>query len=134
MLDDFASGLQTIKKGRHLFAVLALSIVLWSTFALSNFLVFRSFSLDLPYYAPFFFLVFQVLGVTLPSSPGFIGTYHAAVVVDFTSFDVSHERALSVAITMHAAFFFPFIAAGLFFLWRENLSMRTLISVNTTNA
>ena len=54
-------------------------------------------------------------------------------VAAFTAFDVSQEMALSVAITMHAAFFFPFIVAGLFFLWRENLSMGTLISMDKTN-
>jgi hypothetical protein len=126
---SFISGLQAIAWGQHLLGIGMLSVVLWLAAAYSNFFILQSFGLHLPLYAPFFFLVVQILGVVVPSSPGFIGTYHAAVIVGFTVFQVSPELALSVAIIMHAAFFFPFILLGLLFLWRENLSLRTLWSV-----
>jgi uncharacterized membrane protein YbhN (UPF0104 family) len=94
--------------------------------ALSNFLILCAFGLHLPLYAAFFFLVVQILGVMIPASPGFIGTYHAAIIAGFTVFEVPQELALSVAIIMHATFFFPFILVGLIFLWWENLSLRDL--------
>lgn len=134
VVDNFGAGMQTIKTGRHLFATLALSLVLWTTYALSNYLVLAAFSLQLPVYASFLFLIFQALGVTLPSSPGFIGTYHAAVVVGFALFGVSQDMAFGVAIVMHAAFFFPFIVLGFFLLWRENLSLRSLSSLDAAPA
>jgi uncharacterized protein (TIRG00374 family) len=126
MLKAFALGLQGLNKGRHVLSVLGLSLSLWTAMALSNFLILCAFDLHLPLYAAFFFLVVQLLGVMIPASPGFIGTYHAAIIAGFTVFDVPPELALSVAIMMHATFFFPFILVGLIFLWWENLSLRDL--------
>jgi uncharacterized protein (TIRG00374 family) len=125
-LQSFALGLQAIKTGWHLVAILGLSLLLWSVIALSNLLMFHAFNLHLPLFAAFFILVVQVLGAMIPSSPGFIGTYHAAVVAGLAVFEVTQELAFGVAIMMHAAFFFPFILVGLIFLWGESLTLREL--------
>ena len=94
--------------------------------AFSNLLIFYAFDLHLPMFAAFFILMVQILGVLIPSSPGFVGTYHAAVVAGLAVFEVTQELALSIAILMHAAFFFPCILVGLIFLWGENLTLREL--------
>ena len=129
-IESFAFGLRTIRSGHQAITVFLQSLLLWLAFAASNYLILEAFSLQLPLYAALLFLLFQVLGVTLPSSPGFIGTYHAAVVAACSLFNVSNEMALGVAITMHAAFFFPFIIAGFVFLWREDLTLRSLRSLD----
>jgi uncharacterized protein (TIRG00374 family) len=131
-LTSFVSGLQTLKRREGLVPTIILSCLLWTMFALSNLLILRSFDLRLPTYSAFVILVFQILGVTVPSSPGFIGTYHAAVIAGLSVFGVSQELAVSVAIIMHAAFFLPFILAGLFFVWKENISFQALRSVRTS--
>jgi uncharacterized protein (TIRG00374 family) len=129
-LASFALGLQALNQGWHMITVLVLSLLLWAVVAFSNVFVFYGFELQLPLTAAFFILVVQILGVVIPSSPGFIGTYHAAVVAGLAVFEVAPELALSIAIMMHAAFFFPFILVGLVFLWRESLSLRELRAVN----
>ncbi|MDY6989590.1 MAG: lysylphosphatidylglycerol synthase transmembrane domain-containing protein [Thermodesulfobacteriota bacterium] len=127
---SFALGLQSIQFSWHLAIILLYSILLWTAFAFSNFFVLRALHFNYHPATAYFILLFQVLGVTLPSSPGFIGTYHAAVVAGLSAFDISFEQALSVAIVMHAAFFFPFIAFGLLFLWKENMSFSHIRSMN----
>ena len=129
-LISVAQGLQVLRQRESLVRIIILSILLWSLFALGNLLVLHSFGLHLPVYASFLILVFQILGVTLPSSPGFIGTYHAAVIAGLAVFGISQELALSVAIVMHITFFLPFIMIGLFFLWKENLSAQDIWSAN----
>ena len=131
---SFLAGLQTVREGRHVLAVVSTSFLLWSTFALSNALLMRAFSLSLPWWTGCVLLLFQALGVTLPSSPGFIGTYHAAVLAGLSLFGVTGELALGVAVAMHAAFFFPFIALGLCFAWRENLSFGALYRIGHEDA
>jgi len=130
ILASFSLGLQSIAVNWHLAIILLYSILLWSAFAFSNFFVLRSLHFDCHPALAFFILLFQVLGVTLPSSPGFIGTYHAAVVTGLSAFGISLEDALSAAILMHAAFFFPLIGCGLLFLWKENMSFSDMRSVN----
>jgi uncharacterized protein (TIRG00374 family) len=132
-LRSFAVGLDAIKQGWNLVSIILLSLLLWLAVGLSNSLVFYAFDLQLPLFAAFFILVVQVVGVMIPSSPGYVGTYHAAVIAGLAVFEVTREMALSVAIMMHAAFFFPFILAGLFFLWGESFTFRELSSVKAQN-
>jgi hypothetical protein len=129
-LDSFTLGLQSIQWSWHLAVIVLYSILLWTAFAFSNFFVLRALGFGCDPAIAYFILLFQVLGVTLPSSPGFIGTYHAAVVAGLSIFSMSFEDALSTAILMHASFFFPFIVCGLLFLWKENISLSDIRSVN----
>lgn len=125
-LKSFKKGLSILRKGRYTYIIVCLSIFLWISYAFTNLIVLHSFNLQLPIIAAFYFLIFQIIGVSIPSSPGFIGTYHASVIAGFTIFMVSRELALSVAIIMHGIFFFPFIFLGLFFLGKEGLSFKKL--------
>ncbi|HEY7490862.1 MAG TPA: lysylphosphatidylglycerol synthase transmembrane domain-containing protein [Candidatus Tectomicrobia bacterium] len=127
---SFVLGLQVFRSGRHVVAMCVLSILLWSMVAFSNVCVFYAFELRLPFIAAFLVLGMQMLGVTIPAAPGFIGTYHAAVVAGLAVFEVATELALSMAIVMHATFFFPFLLIGLLFLWWESLSLRDLRAAN----
>jgi uncharacterized protein (TIRG00374 family) len=122
VIHSFAAGLQSIQLSWHLVPIFLYSIMLWSAFALSNFFVLHSLSFDFHLSTAYYILLFQVLGVALPSSPGFIGVYHASVVAGFAALNMTAEHALSAAILMHAAFFFPFISLGILFMWRENMS------------
>lgn len=125
-LVSFASGLQAFRNGRHMAPMFLLSLTIWGLQVFSNWLIFLAFDLHLPILAAFFILFVQIVGVMIPSSPGFIGTYHASVIAGLGYFGVAQDLALSVALSMHAAFFFPCIGVGLIFLWSENLSLRQL--------
>lgn len=115
-------GLVGFTPGRQLLAMGVLSVLLWAGQILSNFLILLAFDLQLPAYTATVILVMQAVSVAVPSLPGFIGTYHAAVVAGLALFGIGQELGLSVAVMMHAAFFFPLIGLGLGCLWRENLS------------
>jgi uncharacterized protein (TIRG00374 family) len=129
MLSTFAAGLQTLQRGHHLLPILGLSLFLWTVVGLSNMLVLQAFDLHFSLSGIAFLLVLQTFGATIPSGPGFIGTYHAAVMVALSVFNIPHERALSVALVMHASFFLPFIVIGLIFLWKESLSLHDLWAI-----
>jgi hypothetical protein len=131
MLSTFAVGLQTLKQGHHLLPIVGLSFFLWLVVGLTNMLVLQAFDLYFPLYAIGLILVLQSFGAIIPSGPGFIGTYHAAVMVALAVFGVTQELALSVALVMHASFFFPFIVVGLIFLWTESLSLHDLWVIKT---
>lgn len=126
VLMSFAGSLQAFRRVRHLAPIVSLSLAIWCLQVLSNWLIFLAFGLRLPALAAFFVLFVQIVGVTVPSSPGFIGTYHASVIAGLGYFGLTPDVALSVALSMHAAFFFPCIAVGFVFLWTENLSLRQL--------
>ncbi|MFQ5893060.1 MAG: lysylphosphatidylglycerol synthase transmembrane domain-containing protein [Nitrospinota bacterium] len=129
MLDAFVEGLEVIRRGWHLVPILGLSAVAWSAQAVSNWLVLLAFNLNLSLGAAFFLVAVQVFGVMIPSSPGFIGTYHAASILALAAYGVGREVALSVSIVMHLLFFVPVTVTGFAYLWVENLTFREMTHV-----
>ncbi len=126
VLDGFVQGLEVVRGGWHLVPILALSIVAWSIQAVTIWLVLLAFHLKLSLGAAFFILAVQSFGVMIPSSPGFIGTFHAASILAMTAYGVGREVALSASIVMHLVFFIPVTVAGLIYLWVENLTLHEM--------
>lgn len=125
-LDGFVQGLEVVRGGWHLVPILALSIAAWSIQAVAIWLVLLAFHLKLSLGAAFFILAVQSFGVMIPSSPGFIGTFHAASILAMAAFGVGREVALSASIVMHLLFFIPVTVVGLIYLWVENLTLHEM--------
>lgn len=126
MLDGFVQGLEVVRGGWHLVPILVLSVVAWSIQAVSVWLILLAFHLKLPLGVAFFLIAVQAFGVMIPSSPGFIGTFHAASILAMTAYGVGREVALSASIVMHLLFFIPVTIVGLIYLWVENLSFHEI--------
>ena len=68
----------------------------------------------------------------IPSSPGFVGTFDAAlarVLVDTSN--VSFSAATAYALIVHTVLFLPVIVAGGFIVWRAQLKPRWLWSATS---
>lgn len=126
-LGSFSDGLQTLGGRDFLPHLIITSLILWIAFGLYNFLIVLAFDLHLPLSVGFLLLVFQAFAVMIPSSPGFVGTYHAASVACLTLWGIAAEAALSVALVMHAGNFFITIAFGAGSLWVIGASLRDLL-------
>jgi glycosyltransferase 2 family protein len=125
-LESFSAGLQPLGRKEYLGQIIVTSIMLWGTYGLFNFLVVLAFQLQLPLTVGFLLVVFQAFAVMVPSSPGFVGTYHAASVACLTLWGVSPEVALSVALVMHAIGFFLTIGIGASYLWGIGVSLHDI--------
>lgn len=126
LLGSFISGFRLSSRPGELLALIITSALIWATATWPVDLLLKAFGLNLPFTAAMFILVFLVFAVMVPSSPGYIGTYHAACMYGLMAFNVSREMALSVALVIHAVNFFPVILLGFFFLWRERISFSSL--------
>jgi uncharacterized protein (TIRG00374 family) len=94
--------------GRHRAAMwMALSIAAWTIGAVGVFLVARSVGVDLEPLEAVFVASALALGVAIPSSPGYIGTYQLIAVEALGLLDVEPSQALAFSILMHASWFVP---------------------------
>jgi uncharacterized protein (TIRG00374 family) len=66
---------------------------------------------------------FVALGVSAPSSPGYIGVFEAAEVYALTRFPISEEVALAYAIIAHSLYLVITIALGAIGLMRDGQSL-----------
>jgi uncharacterized membrane protein YbhN (UPF0104 family) len=99
--------------GRHRAALwLGLSIIAWSIGAVAVYLVARAVGVGLEPLEAVFVAAALALGVAIPSSPGYIGTYQLIAVESLGLLDVDESQALAFSILMHASWFVPTTLIG----------------------
>lgn len=64
----------------------------------------------------------------VPSSPGYVGVYHAAATFALTSFGVDPAEALGVAVLIHALSYGILVVLGLVVLWVDGYSIADLLT------
>jgi uncharacterized membrane protein YbhN (UPF0104 family) len=97
---------------RRAAAWLLLSGCAWALSAGATLLVGRSLGIELSPLEAVFVTSALALGVAIPSSPGYIGTYQWLGVASLGLLDVRVNDALAFAILMQASWFVPTTLAG----------------------
>lgn len=126
LLGSFIGGIRLSPRKRHFAAVSVASATIWLFCLLSVDMTLRSFNIHLPVTASIFILILLVFAVMVPASPGFIGTYHYACYKGLSVFGIPETTSVSIALIMHATGFFPVIIAGLYYLWKNKISLNEL--------
>ena len=113
-------GLAVLRQPRALVPAAAWSVVAWLLSALFTFVVLRAFGLDLPPSAALFITAATSLAMIIPSSPGYIGVFHAIAIESLVNvFGADRDRAASYAQVQHAIFYLTPILIGGAYLWRR---------------
>jgi uncharacterized protein (TIRG00374 family) len=97
---------------RRLVLALALSVVAWGAWACAAGLVCRSLGISLSPAELVFVTAVINLGVVIPSSPGFIGTYQWLAVAALGVVGVGGDVAIAFALLMQAIWFIPTTIVG----------------------
>lgn len=119
VLRDVVDGLAQPMGRRRLVLAVGLSVLAWSAFALAAVLVARSVGVRLGVLDALFATAVLNLGVAIPSSPGFVGTYQWLGVASLGALGVGRSPALAFAILLQAAWYVPTTLAGAGLLaWR----------------
>jgi hypothetical protein len=85
----------------------------WLLSALVMYVVMRAFGLPVPLTAGLFVMCATSLGAIVPSSPGYIGVFHAIAIESLVSvFGVGRSDAASFALVQHAILYLTPIALG----------------------
>ncbi len=120
ILSHFTKGLNVFKNLKILMIISFWSAVIWVITALSNYFIFMAFGIYPHFIASFILLLFVAAGVMLPSAPGYIGVFQAAVVAAFGAMNhlgiIGHylntARVEALAMTLTANAFTPIIGIG----------------------
>ncbi|MCP4150776.1 MAG: flippase-like domain-containing protein [bacterium] len=110
-------GIVPLKNSTHYIMVFFLTLFIWVCYAASFQFIFYCFDMvstySLPWTAALVLLVVTTISVLVPSSPGYVGTYHFLCQLALGFFAVPKAASLSYAFIMHGINFFPVIIAGL---------------------
>jgi uncharacterized membrane protein YbhN (UPF0104 family) len=110
----FVDGFSALRSSRAVIQALTLTCLTRLVGMLTIQCWLWAFGLDLPLYAPLIVMVFLSIGTMVPSSPGFIGTFHVACAYALELLGVGPAMAASVAIAGHFMATVPWTIIGLF--------------------
>jgi len=118
----FVKALEILGSPTAFLRVFAWSLYLWLTIALLNSLVLAAFSL--PLRSAILLTSVVAVAVSVPSAPGYIGAFQLGCVLALKIFGIAESEALAFSIVLHLTQFVAIIGAGLYSLWRENMSLQ----------
>jgi glycosyltransferase 2 family protein len=112
VLRDVIEGIAEPMGRRRLAAAVVLSVVAWLAFAAAAVLVGRSVGVHLGVVDALLATAVINLGVAIPSSPGFVGTYQWLGVASLGLAGIGHSSALAFAILLQATWYVPTTVIG----------------------
>jgi len=122
-------GLAALGSWRTVIGLGAWSLLIWISAALQFYIVMWAVGLHLPFVAAWAVLCFTTLGMTVPSSPGYIGVFEYFTVLALSLFDMGRSEALGYALVLHAFSYLALLLLGGVAAWIEGYSYARLRGV-----
>jgi uncharacterized protein (TIRG00374 family) len=126
LIGHFIEGFRIVIDPGLLISVTLLSIVIWLVDVLAIYLLFLAFGLHLPVAAAFVLMIILIIGIAIPTAPGFIGNWHYFCILGLGLFGIPKTDALTFAIIYHALSIGIVIFLGLIFLPFNRFSVSDL--------
>ena len=127
---SFLRGLLILGERPALLPIALQTVAIWVLYLATAWMSARAAGITLSAIETGAVLVATVVAVSVPAAPGFVGTYHAAVVLvasDLLGHPVA--RAQAFAILSHAASWLPTVAIGALYLLRSSVRLSEIRSL-----
>ena len=122
LLDRFMDGLHCLRSGRDILMIFVTSLVIWLAETVKYWFVMHSFDFSVPFYVLMLMNGVVNLATTIPSAPGYVGTFDAPGIEVLEQFGVDRAVATSYTLVLHAALWLPITLLGFYYMGRESVS------------
>lgn len=121
---SFWQGLTSLRRTPHLGLIVFQSLLIWMI-CIANFWVMGA-SLEVYFNLYALLLIFFVTSaiVSVPSAPGYVGTYHAATIGILVFLGLELPKAQAVSVIMHAVGFIILTAFGLVYFLKYQINVK----------
>lgn len=126
LAERFIEGLDCLQSVPLSAMIFLLSIGAWLCEATMYFTLAQGFGLGLGFPAYMLTAAVANLGAMVPAAPGYIGTFDFGALASLRLFGANPGDAAGYVLVLHLALLLPVTLLGLVFLWRSNLSLRTV--------
>ena len=120
--ERFLGGLEALRTPKDAVMVLLTSVVIWLFETLKYWFVMQAFPFEVSFFALMLMNGIVNLATTIPSAPGYVGTFDAPGIALLQAYDVEKVIAVGYTLVLHAALWFPITALGLYYLAREGIN------------
>ena len=119
--ERFMAGLASLGSGSAVIMIFGTSIIIWLLETVKYWFVMHAFGFTVGFIVLMLMNGLVNLATTLPSAPGYIGTFDTPGIETLVAFGVERNLAASYTFTLHAALWLPVTVLGAYYFWREHL-------------
>jgi uncharacterized protein (TIRG00374 family) len=121
MVDRFLEGLAFLRSPFTVFMVLLTSVAIWLLETGKYWFVMHAFDFRVGFFALMLMNGVVNLATTIPSAPGYIGTFDTPGIAVLQAYGVDQATAAGYTLVLHVALWLPITALGAFYLAREGI-------------
>lgn len=119
--ERFLGGLESLRSPRDALMVFLTSVVIWLFETGKYWFVMHAFPFEVSFFALMLMNGVVNLATTIPSAPGYIGTFDAPGIAVLTAYEVERAVAAGYTLVLHVALWVPITVLGLYYMAREGI-------------
>lgn len=117
----FLDGLESLRSPFDVVMVFFTSVLIWLLETVKYWFVMHAFSFSVSFFALMLMNGVVNLATTIPSAPGYLGTFDLPGIAVLQAYNIPREIAASYTFVLHFALWFPVTALGLYYMFREGI-------------
>lgn len=133
IMNKFLDGLASLRSPFNVLMVFFTSVIIWLLETGKYWFVMRAFDFNVSFFALMLMNGIVNLATTIPSAPGYIGTFDAPGIAVLTAYGVDQATAAGYTLTLHAALWLPITLLGAYYLTREGIKWSDRLRSETEN-
>ncbi len=118
----FLEGIRSLSSPRDIGMIFLTSIFVWLMETVKYWFVMHAFPFEVSFLALMLMNGIVNLATTLPSAPGYVGTFDTPGIETLVAYGVGRDLAAAYTAVLHVALWVPVTAVGAWFFWREQLT------------
>ena len=123
----FLGGLASLRSPREALMVFLTSVVIWLLETGKYWFVMHAFPFEVSFFALMLMNGIVNLATTIPSAPGYVGTFDAPGIAVLAAFGVNRALAAGYTLVLHVALWVPITLLGAYYLAREGVKWGSVI-------
>jgi uncharacterized protein (TIRG00374 family) len=121
LFDRVVAGLQSLRSPRDLALIFVSTCLIWLTETAKYWFVMQAFPFSVPFTVLMLMTAVVNLFTTLPSSPGYVGTFDVPGIAVLTAHGVVQAIATGYTLVLHVALWLPITLLGAFYMIAEHI-------------
>ncbi|MBW8009950.1 MAG: flippase-like domain-containing protein [Chloroflexi bacterium] len=117
----FLDGLESLRSPKDALMIFITSLVIWLLETVKFWFVMQAFNFEVSFFTLMLVNGVANLATTIPSAPGYVGPFDAAIIAVLEGFSISTAQAAAYALVLHVALWLPITALGAICLGREGI-------------
>ncbi len=117
----FLGGLESLRSPLDALMILFTSAIIWLLETGKYWFVMHAFPFEVSFFALMLMNGIVNLATTIPSAPGYIGTFDAPGIALLTAYSIPNSIAVGYTLVLHVALWLPITALGGYYFAREGL-------------